>query len=109
MSDELRELDREWAEIAKARLQLVFAPAPGSKTSSVYQPAPYSSDPVACFGPGGPWEWLVNHEYFFLSVHSPTDFVCEGSHIIGVGSTPFEAITRCAIEARKKMESTNGT
>lgn len=101
---DLRALDEEWANLS------------GSHSISPHQ---YSSNPMLCFGPGGPWEWLVANDGLPQLATQPEqgDLISQPRDNIrylafcgrrfrerGLGDTPFEAITRCAIEARKKLD-----
>ena len=103
LTDELRELDRQWAELAGRECSCINFP----------ECTPlYSSDPGACFGRGGPWEWLVATFPGSMSLYDTrnSDYECEWLCSTkfpdeGMGSTPFEAITRCAIEAKKKLQN----
>lgn len=111
-TDELSALDREWAELAGWK---------GEPVNRVWVrewPA-FSTDPAACFGPGGPWEWLVAQPKFYPHIRkawtgAPSGplrkevIVCEtddrdGPSVSrGSGDTICEAITRCAIKAHHR-------
>lgn len=108
MSEELDALDREWAILSH----------PGGGTIGYY---PYSQYAQYCFGPGGPWEWLADNTRLaacglnsygncFASCSAPKiKPPMKGGLPVGElfieerGATIYEAITRCAIEVRKRL------
>lgn len=130
MNEELRALDREWAELAGWKCQEIgrndfgshfrfWCDSPsGLVETEIGTDAgdedgvaiPFSSDPAACFGPGGPWEWMVGQglePVIDTTVYdgSPLFTVAVGARSTWrSASTIFEAITRCAIEARRRLE-----
>jgi hypothetical protein len=123
-TEELRKVDREWAELAGWKYEPKGWRDPDGDLT--YYTKRFASRPDHCFGPGGPWGWMVANVmrpcvFDSYSGEDDKDDIAElydparrfhamaqgrrqREHIEAYGSTEYEAITRCAIDAFKALQ-----